>query len=70
MHPCRVTDGLAVSLPAATGCDLEPAAATLVEAGCRLLLQNVDAQHPPHKEQCDDGDDHVSNPLFYGLRFG
>lgn len=34
-----------------------------------LILQNVNAQHPPHKEEGDDGHYHVANPLPGGFRF-
>jgi hypothetical protein len=32
-------------------------------------LKNVEAQHPPHQEQRDYGDDDVAHPLAGGLRF-
>jgi hypothetical protein len=34
-----------------------------------LILQNVHAQHPPHKEEGDDGHYQVANPLPDGFRF-
>jgi hypothetical protein len=32
--------------------------------------ENVNAQHPPHEEQGDDGHHHVANPLPDGFRLG
>jgi hypothetical protein len=35
----------------------------------RRALEDVDAEHPPDKQQGDDGEDDVADPLGWGLWF-